>query len=275
MQIDDDNLEFSDEGDAVLDATQVANFSQAVLYSTDWTVETIISQARRGNIEMKPRFQRRDAWRVLRKSRFVESIILGLPIPQIVLAEKRTERGKYIVLDGKQRLLSLLQFVGNAEGENNNFALLGLEARTDLSRKKYKNLVEDPALSNDLNAFLNHTLRTVVIRNWPNTDFLHLVFLRLNTGSVKLSPQELRQAVVPGAFSDYVDDAAAGSAEIQTLLSRKTPDPRMRDVELLVRFLALHNFVELYPGRMKTFLDESCQKLNDSWDNPRTLSKSR
>ncbi|WP_187272410.1 DUF262 domain-containing protein [Methylobacterium sp. WL9] len=120
MPVDDDNLEFADEGDAILDANQVADFSQAVLYSTDWTVETIISQAKRGNIEMRPRFQRRDAWRVLRKSRFVESIILGLPIPQIVLAEKRNERGKYIVLDGKQRLLSLLQFVGDAEGENNN-----------------------------------------------------------------------------------------------------------------------------------------------------------
>ncbi|WP_283206809.1 DUF262 domain-containing protein [Methylobacterium thuringiense] len=100
-----------------------------------------MSQAKRGNIEMRPRFQRRDAWRVLRKSRFVESIILGLPIPQIVLAEKRNERGKYIVLDGKQRLLSLLQFVGDAEGENNNFALLGLEARADLVRKNIKTLL--------------------------------------------------------------------------------------------------------------------------------------
>ncbi|MBU9542532.1 DUF262 domain-containing protein [Burkholderia multivorans] len=261
----ENGLEFIDEPDTELDAEQASEFSQAVLHSADWTVETIVSQLTRGNIEMNPRFQRRDAWTTRRKSLFVESLILGLPVPQIVLAEKRGQRGRYIVLDGKQRLLTLLQFTGNANGQNNAFRLSGLEARGDLARKSYQTLSTDPAFEDDLNALLNYTIRTVVIRNWPSYDFLHLVFLRLNTGSVKLSPQELRQAMFPGEFSDYVDDAAGDSQALRELLGKNGPDPRMRDVELLVRFLAFHYYLPAYGGRMKDFLDQTCEKLNDRW----------
>ncbi|MBI6897909.1 DUF262 domain-containing protein [Pseudomonas putida] len=259
-----DEVEFLEEDDTELDAAQAVAFSDAVLHSTDWTVETLVSQLTRGNIEMSPRFQRRDAWSVGRKSAFIESLILGLPVPQIVLAEKNGQRGKYIVLDGKQRLLSLLQFTGNAEGINNSFRLSGLDARSDLTRKSYRAL-NDAEWENDLNAFLNYTIRTVVIRNWPSYDFLHLVFLRLNTGSVKLSPQELRQAMFPGAFSDEVDDSALASQSLKQLLGRSTADPRMRDVEILVRFLGFHFFLSIYPGRMKDFLDQTCDRMNSSW----------
>ncbi|WP_034883815.1 hypothetical protein M728_001907 [Ensifer sp. WSM1721] len=259
------DVEFEEEEDSGLDRRQVQHFSEAVLHSADWTVETIVSQLTRSNIEMNPRFQRRDAWSRSRKSTFIESLILGLPVPQIVLAEKQGQRGKYIVLDGKQRLLSLLQFTGNAEGNNNNFRLSGLEARSDLLRKRVQDLAE-PQLEPDYNAFLNYTIRTVVIRNWPDFDFLHLVFLRLNTGSVKLSPQELRQAMFPGDFSDYVDDSAAASQPLQALLGRESPDPRMRDVELLTRYLSFQHFLSGYTGRMKDFLDTTCNTLNDEWE---------
>jgi hypothetical protein len=177
--------------------------------------------------------------------------------------------GSFIVLDGKQRLLSLLQFCGKSESRYNAFRLPGLDARIDLMRKRFSDLKEDASLNNDLNAFLNHTIRTVVIRNWPSTDFLHLVFLRLNTGSVTLSPQELRQAMVPGPFSDFVDDEAINSEELKELLGRTDPDPRMRDVELLVRYLYIRRYLPDYGGRMKSFLDKSCERMNSDWKDIR------
>ncbi|RWD50177.1 MAG: DUF262 domain-containing protein [Mesorhizobium sp.] len=261
----DNELEFVDEEDTALAPEDTASFSDAVLYSSDWTVETVVSQMCNANIEMNPRFQRRDAWSPGGKSRFIESIILGFPIPQIVLAEKKGKKGQFIVLDGKQRLLALLQFTGNAEGPRNGFRLSGLDVRADLNRRSYNAISDDPNRRDDLNAFLNNTIRTVVIRNWPNTNFLHVVFLRLNTGSVKLSPQELRQAMVPGPFSEFIDDAALASEHTRRLLGRTTPDPRMRDVELLVRFLSFREFLPTYRGRMKEFLDDVCQRLTDSW----------
>jgi len=75
----DNELEFVEEDDAALAPEETASFSDAVLYSSDWTVETVISQMTNKNIEMNPRFQRRDAWSPGGKSRFIESIILGFP----------------------------------------------------------------------------------------------------------------------------------------------------------------------------------------------------
>ena len=196
------------------------------------------------------------------KSRFIESVILGLPIPQIVLAE--VERGRFVILDGKQRLLSLMQFVGRASGQNNLFRLTGLDVRHDLNKFDYNGLNSIRHLR-DLNAFMSHTIRATIIRNWPSWLFLHIVFERLNSGNLKLSPQELRQAIAPGPFTEYMDEATISSNPLQSLLGRTSPDPRMRDVELLVRHIAFRSRVGSYRGRMREFLDETCVEFNSRW----------
>ena len=261
----DETIEFSANEEDTDGPSEVNQFGQAVLWATDWTVETVLSQLSRQNIELNPRFQRRDAWSRIAKSRFIESIILGLPIPQVVLAESREERGRYIILDGKQRLLSLMQFAGTAEGAINRFSLSGLEVRNDLTRKRYRDLEGDAALRPELNAFLNHTIRTIVIRNWPSLSFLHIVFQRLNTGSLKLSPQELRQAVAPGPFTYFADDITIEATETRNLLGNSKPDPRMRDVELLVRAVSFKYRMPSYTGRLKDFLDDTCLHFNANW----------
>jgi hypothetical protein len=186
----EDEVELDDEGAEETDEADPSRISEAVVYYSDWTAETVVDQLRRSNIELTPRFQRRDAWSRARKSRLNESLILGLPVPQIVLAEQQNERGRYLVLDGKQRLLTLLQFWGLGDGPHNEFALSALEVREDLHGMRYGQLEMDPQWSRDVAALQNQTIRTVVIRNWPGPSFLNLVFLRLNTGSVRLSPQE-------------------------------------------------------------------------------------
>lgn len=259
-------LEFDDEADDEDVSEELKPGAVAAVVSgTDWTTETIVSQLKRGNIQMNPRFQRRDAWKPDRKSRFIESLIVGLPIPQIVLAESKAERGKFIVLDGKQRLLSILQFWGLGEGGRNAFRLSGLTLRPDLSRKSFTDLSRRPELEADYNALCNQPIRTVVIKSWRDTDFLHTVFLRLNTGSVTLSPQELRQALLPGPFSDYIDETAGESLGLRRVLRRSSPDPRMRDTEILARFLAFRFFADRYPGRMKAFLDDTFESFNADW----------
>ena len=261
-----DQLEFDDEGEEQDVAEQLdAGTTAAVVTGTDWTTETVVSQLKRENIQLNPRFQRRDAWKRDRKSRFIESLIVGLPIPQIVLAESQKDRGKFIVLDGKQRLLAILQFWGLGEGPNNKYELSGLTLRPDLKKISYERLSTDPSFESDFNALSNQPIRTIVIRNWKDTDFLHTVFLRLNTGSVKLSPQELRQALLPGKFSDYIDQAAGESQNMQRLLGLNDADPRMRDIEILARFLAFRFFASKYPGRMKRFLDDAFKEFNDNW----------
>ena len=259
-------LEFDDDDDLDVSDQLAPGDVAAVVNGTDWTTETIVTQLKRGNIQLNPRFQRRDAWKRDRKSRFIESLIVGLPIPQIVLAESKTERGKFIVLDGKQRLLAISQYWGmGAEPTKNLFALTALPLRPDLRGKTFVDLSTDPTLQADFDSLCNQPIRTIVIRSWKDTNFLHTVFLRLNTGSVSLSPQELRQALLPGEFSDYVDDAAVASVGLQKLLGTDGPDSRMRDIEILARFLAFKFFAGKYPGRMKRFLDDSFDEFNRKW----------
>ncbi len=242
-------------------------FSSAVVSGNDWTTETLINQINKGNILLNPEFQRRDAWDKKRKSLFVESLILGLPVPQLVLAESKDRRGAYIVLDGKQRMLSIRQFAASPNDPNyEQLKLSGLEIREDLKGKTLQALKEDLTFFDDLSAFENQPIRTVVIKNWPNEDFLYHVFLRLNTGSVSLSPQELRQALHPGPFVTFLDRASSESEALKEILKLKKPDFRMRDAELLLRYYALRNYLKDYTGNLKSFLDNTCGKLNNLWD---------
>jgi hypothetical protein len=251
-------------------------FSSAVVSGNDWTTETLINQINKGNVSLNPDFQRRDAWDKKRKSKFIESLIIGLPVPQVVLAESKQRRGSYIVLDGKQRLLSIRQFAARAGDDTyDQLKLSGLEIRNDLNGKNFQDLQDDMASFDDVSAFENQPIRTVVIKNWPNEDFLYHVFLRLNTGSVPLSTQELRQALHPGPFVSFIDKASSSSLALKEILKLKKPDFRMRDAELLLRYLSFNNFLQDYRGTLKSFLDETCEKMNLAWNEQEDLINSQ
>jgi hypothetical protein len=113
------------ESEDDLQGLDAKSLSEAVVFATDWTAETILRQMERGNIYMNPKYQRRDAWRAATKSRFIESLILGLPVPPLVLAEAKGKRGSYIVIDGKQRLLTIRQFA--ASPDDSSYPQLKLE----------------------------------------------------------------------------------------------------------------------------------------------------
>ncbi|MGF6099569.1 DUF262 domain-containing protein [Enterobacter sp. A4] len=254
------------ENEDDVELVEGTDFSAAVVSGTDWTTETIINQINKNNIQLNPDFQRRDAWDKSRKSNFIESLILGLPIPQLVLAERKDQRGAYIVLDGKQRLLSIRQFAAEKDDlVYESLKLSGLEIRADLKGKNLHDLRENADFFNDVAAFENQPIRTVVIKNWPSEEFLYHVFLRLNTGSVQLAPQELRQALHPGSFVSYIDSVAPENEAIKSILKLKKPDFRMRDNELLLRYYALKNFLPDYAGDLKKFLDNTCLIFNRDW----------
>lgn len=261
-------VEVENQAEGIEDIAQVDPLTvrQSVVTGTDWTTETIISQIDKGNIQLNPRFQRRDAWENQRKSRFIESLVLGLPIPQLVLAESSLKRGSYIVIDGKQRLLSIRQFAAKPKDPVfSQLKLSGLSIRGDLRSSTLESLRADPDRSDDVAAFENQPIRTIVIKNWGTEDFLYQVFLRLNTGSVPLSPQELRQALHPGHFVAFVDEMSAESSGLRKVLKLKKPDFRMRDAELLTRWYAFRHFASEYTGDLKSFMDRTCETLNATW----------
>jgi hypothetical protein len=262
--IEDDG--FSENGeDNRWTQQQKDEVGNAVVFSTDWTTETIINQIHKGNIELNPNFQRRDAWTSKEKSRFIESLMLGFPIPPIVLAVNNFDRGKYIVLDGKQRLLSLYSFFSDDREKVPPLKLTGLKVKDEFNNLTFEKMQSLPDCTRDIAFLENQPIRTIVIKNYPHESFLYEVFLRLNTGSKPLSPQELRQALHPGPFTSYLDTRAANSDVLKNILNRKTPDFRMRDVELLLRELSYVFFLKDYDGDLKNFLDNACKTLNKNW----------
>lgn len=272
---ENDSIEFGDDSNETISKNKIErikdNSRNVVVFSTDWTTETIVNQIRRGNINLNPDFQRRDAWQRSRKSKFIESLFLGLPVPQIVIAESKSEKGKYIVIDGKQRLLTLMQFSAKVDEGYGTLTLGSLEMLKSLNGKN-KSKIGDGVFEDDsyidISAFDNQVIRTVVIRNWVDEAVLYEIFLRLNQGSVALSPQELRQALLPGEFTKLIDDEAPKLKVIKETLKlsdKNKADRRMRDAELLLRYLSFKNFIEKYDGDLKDFYDRTCIYYNLNW----------
>ena len=261
-----EDMVFDKDSSSVEEKDLESALIEANLTSSDWTTETILNQIRKGNINLTPDFQRREAWTNDKKSAFIESLFLGLPVPQIMLAEQPHERGSYIVLDGKQRLLAIRRFAASPNDPNGfkPLALSGLQVEKRLEGKTLHDIQADAALSAMLPRYENQTIRSVVVRNWKSEDLLYRIFIRLNTTNLPLSTQELRQALRPGQFTGFANSHE--SPGIRRALGIQEPDFRMRDVEILVRFFAFHYFIEEYRGNLKKFLDDTCEKLNAQWE---------
>ena len=268
-------LEDAREQEEDLEQLLLEDLHQSVVRATDWTTEVLVSQHRKSNILLNPNFQRRDAWTSRRKSQFIESLMLGFPIPQIVLAERQD--GRFVVIDGKQRLLSIFGlYAHELPGKGHTpLRFAGLQVYHSLNGMTLRETEEDGRFGEVLRRLENQTLRTVVIRKWKHESLLYRIFLRLNTGSVKLSPQELRNALHPGPFAEFVDRASATSPGLRRILKNDAPDFRMRDAELFLRFIAFGRFLGQYRGNLKRLLDETTQVLNERWEElqPELLSE--
>ncbi|ASK87261.1 DUF262 domain-containing protein [Sphingorhabdus sp. SMR4y] len=241
----------------------LADFDGLVLAPSDWTVGTIREQIGK-QIDLDPDFQRRNVWSLRAKSKFVESVLLGVPIPQILLSSKENSRSAFLVLDGKQRLTAINEFMNGKTASNHKFKLRNLTILTELEGATWED-IRDKSDWGD--RFLNATLRTAVLRGWNSEAVLYEIFHRLNSGSVRLSPMELRMSLHPGDFLKFIIKWTEDISSLHRLLKKKYPDARMNDVELCVRFLAFSDDQLLYDGNLKVFLDELAKIYNEKFQN--------
>jgi hypothetical protein len=175
-----EDLDWNDE---IIEDVSAEGESDLVVYSRDWTIATIISQIEQKNIDLNPKFQRRNVWDDARRSKLIESLVAGLPVPEIVLAEDPKKRKAFIVIDGKQRLLSIAGFVDPTMNYWKKAELKKLKLLTDLNDKTYEQLKTDSALADELREFMNADVRCTIISNFRSDDALYDIFYRLNTGS--------------------------------------------------------------------------------------------
>lgn len=224
----------------------------------DKSVSDIIRMISDKDLVLDPDYQRNYVWDNKKASKLIESIILNVPIPVIYVSEESDS--SWSVIDGLQRLNSLKRFF---EGR---YKLSGLEVLHELNKCDFKSL---PSKASRM--LKNGLLRIVMVTADSNEDIKYDIFMRLNTGSVHLNEQELRNCLYRGKFNTFLQEEAK-KQEWLDMLGIGESHKRMVDRELLLRFLALSvnwdretNVVRDYKGNMKAYLNAFMKKYqNDS-----------
>jgi uncharacterized protein with ParB-like and HNH nuclease domain len=236
----------------------------------DYAVRGLMDMIIEGDLKLNPEYQRNYRWDDTQASRFVESLLLNIPVPAIYLNEEKDT--KLTVIDGQQRLASLLRFIKPEELEFNplfNSMLLkplvlqGLKILSKLNGKTIRELSPE-----DRSTLLRRIIRSIVILNESDSMIKFEVFERLNTGSVKLTDQEVRNCVYNGIFNKLLIKAAEYGKYKELIKLPAKDQNNMKDAELVLRFFAYRDLPEYYSGNYAEY-------LNDYMEDHRIISNAR
>lgn len=199
-----------------------------------------------------PSFQRNYVWSIGEASRFIESLLLDLPVPGIFLA-RDSDSGKLLVIDGQQRLKSLQFFyegIFNPKPGRKPLKFQLTNVQSKFAGATYQDLFPKDRI--DLDNSLIHA--TIVRQDFPTEDdtSIYHIFERLNTGGRLLYPQEIRSALYQGDLIDAIQSVNEYTSW-RKIYGR--PDARLKDQELILRFLAFTFSNEKYTAPMKEYLN--------------------
>jgi hypothetical protein len=240
------------EDEALLEEAGVQKFS-ITSYGADYTVDSLVKRMKGGAFTI-PKFQRRYVWSQKHASRFIESLLMGLPIPSIFLY-KEAGTNKHLVIDGQQRLKTLQAYYDGLY-EEKKFRLQGV--REPWLGKTYAEL--DPSDQLKLDDSIVHA--TIFTQDKPEDalDSIYFVFERINSGGIRLSPQEIRDCVSAGPFIDLVKELNQNEDWRQVFGGPE--NKRAKDEELILRFFAMFKFGDTYSKPLAKFLNDVSDKLN-------------
>lgn len=261
------------------DGTSPIDQFDIVSSPNDFNVITIVNFIKSGVVKI-PGFQRNFVWDIKRASKLVESILIGLPIPQLFLYEQ--ERNKFLVIDGQQRLMSIYYFVSerfprkeklaelrqlfDEKGEIPKEVLtddayftefkLSLPEQLPGHRNRFNKLSYSTLGEEYQTTFNLSTIRNIIVKQVsPSGDSsIYEIFNRLNSGGVNLTPQEIRRCMYDSAFYDVLYKTNTRPAW-RRLVGADIPDLHMKDVEILLRGFAMLMMGDTYRPSMVRFLN--------------------
>lgn len=225
-------------------------------YGADMPVDGLVQRLKKEDIII-PDFQREFVWNIKQASRFIESLLLELPIPDVFFSVEENT-GKYLVIDGQQRLRSIQDFCSGKFKNEKIFALKGVG-------KEFENITYDTLETKQRRDFDNYLIHITIVKKVPLSsenskttesneykigDSIYSIFERLNTGGTLLSPQEIRNSIYHGKFNNLLKELSADKIWSDFDISNKY---RLKDQELILRFFALL-YCEKYTNPLKTFL---------------------
>ena len=240
---------------------QIIELKKTVAYdSKDFTIEILVKKYldrldEHQNEIYVPDYQREFVWDTTRQSRLIESIILGLPIPPIFVAENKD--GRLEIVDGSQRVRTLNAFLGNA------LALEGLEKITKLNGMSFSDF--DVSRKRKFN---NTTFTVIVLSESATDEVKNDLFERINRGSDILRGMETRKGIYRGEFTDFIYNDCASQESFRKLIKlSKTVQKRQEYEELVLRFFAL---IDAYPRY--TEFSRSVSKALDRYMDEKRVS---
>lgn len=216
---------------------EIENQQRNVSYDTkEYTIEIIVNKYQKKlddgeNEFFVPDYQRDFVWDEIRQSRFIESLIIGLPIPYIFLAE--TNSGRYEIVDGSQRIRTLCAYL------NDDLKLNKLDKIPALNKLKFSDL----ELSRQ-RKFKNISLKIIVLSEHTSEETKSDLFERINRGSDLLKDMEYRKGVYRGPFNDFLSKLAKDKLFIKLTPMASWIEKRQEREELILRFFA---FSSKYP----------------------------
>ncbi|WP_455461554.1 DUF262 domain-containing protein [Streptococcus salivarius] len=230
---------------------------------SDRSIPDILAMIDGSKLNLQPEYQRNFVWKNKQQSKFIESLILGIPVPTIFINEN--EDSTYEVIDGQQRLTTCYRFW------NNELKLMGLETLTELNGKKFEDLDED---FKDVLKY-NRTLSVVSILKESSVEIKFDIFQRLNEGAVKLNAQELRNVVYRGEVIKFLEDLSKNTQFSTVFNPKSNAVIRKIDQEIILRMLSVNEKVitdseglyildSRYNGRLNTVMGEFLQTYRNS-----------
>lgn len=235
-------------------------------WGADFSYRELINMYEDGDL-VKPELQRKYVWGKLEASRFIDSILLGLPIPSIFLA--KTDDNKMLIIDGYQRIMTVVDYVrGIWSGDEKVFKLSNSKERIN---SRWRNYAFSELGDTEQRKIRTTTIHAIIFEQRAPKDgdtSLYQIFERINTSGRSLMPQEIRNCVYQGPFNSLLFELNLNPTW-RKLFGNDKEDSRMRDLEFILRFLALDSDKILRSEKvnisLKKYLNEFMgEKTNNS-----------
>jgi hypothetical protein len=218
----------------VFESEIVKKFSKAqdslVIQQSDFSLSAINEMVENNSIDVAPHYQRRDRWKPEKQSALIESFLINVPVPPIYLSED--EYGSYSVIDGKQRITAIRDFLSG------NLKLRDMKEFPELSGSLFDDLPKQ--LKSVL--MVRPFIRVITLLKQSDPELKYEVFLRLNTGGERLKQQEIRNVAYSGKLNDLLIELSESEflrRKLKITSAKSTAYRNMDDVEHVLRYLTL------------------------------------
>lgn len=222
----------------------------------DLSIRELVRMTEEEEIRIAPAFQRQFRWPEETQSALVESLLLGLPVPAIFVATNKD--GTWEVVDGLQRICTILRFVGIDAPESsalqfsdNTLRLNELRTLEEFNGLAYADLPRAIRLTFD-----RRYLRVQVLSDKSDADVRFELFRRLNAGAVALTPQEIRACIFGGSFNTLIEELSELPSYTSILKLQRQNQNNATAAELVLKFFAYIDRAEQFDGKVTRFLND-------------------